>query len=68
VFFIRGLESASPPTTQGGSPVRELRTPGSVRGALSNECPYRDTRAYKGDNRYWELVSRILSGSRFRRH
>ena len=24
------------------SPVRENRTPGSVRGALSNRCPYRD--------------------------
>jgi hypothetical protein len=24
------------------SPVRENRTPGSVRGASSNRCPYRD--------------------------
>jgi hypothetical protein len=31
-----------PSNTQGGSPVRELRPPGFVRGALSNECPYRD--------------------------
>ena len=29
-------------TTQGGSPVRESRPPGSVRGASSNGCPYRD--------------------------
>src|SRR2546430_16392601 len=29
-------------TTPGGSPVRELRPPGSVRGASSNGCPYRD--------------------------
>jgi len=29
-------------TTRGGSPVRELRPPGSVRGASSNGCPYRD--------------------------
>jgi hypothetical protein len=28
--------------TPGGSPVRESRPPGSVRGALSNERPYRD--------------------------
>ena len=33
---------ALPSNTQGGSPVRELRSPGFVRGALSNECPYRD--------------------------
>jgi len=31
-----------PSLTQGGSPVRELRPPGFVRGALSNERPYRD--------------------------
>jgi hypothetical protein len=29
--------------TQGGSPVRESRMPGSVRGMLSNEHPYRDS-------------------------
>jgi hypothetical protein len=29
-------------STLGRSPVRESRTPGSVRGALSNERPYRD--------------------------
>ena len=29
-------------TTRGGSPVRESRPPGSVRGASSNGCPYRD--------------------------
>jgi RNA-directed DNA polymerase len=28
--------------TQGGSPVRESRSPGSVRGACSNARPYRD--------------------------
>jgi hypothetical protein len=28
--------------TQGGSPVRESRPPGSVRGAPSNGCPYRE--------------------------
>jgi hypothetical protein len=29
-------------TTRGGSPVRESRPPGSVRGASSNGCPYCD--------------------------
>src|SRR5260221_12655663 len=29
-------------TTRGGSPVRESPPPGSVRGASSNGCPYRD--------------------------
>jgi len=29
--------------TRGGSPVRESRTPGSVRGARGNSRPYRDT-------------------------
>jgi len=32
-------------TTRGGSPVRESRPPGSVRGASSNGCPYRDRRS-----------------------
>jgi ribonuclease I len=31
-FCIHGLWSGSPPDTQGRSPVRESRTPGSVRG------------------------------------
>ena len=30
--------------TSGKSPVRESRTPGSVRGAGRNPCPYRDRR------------------------
>jgi hypothetical protein len=30
-------------TTRGGSPVRESRPPGSVRGASSDGCPYRDS-------------------------
>ena len=41
--FILGRANASPSNTQGGSPVRESRTPGSVRGVLSNEHPYRDS-------------------------
>ncbi len=34
--------SASPSNTQGGSRMRESRTYGSVRGALSNARPYRN--------------------------
>jgi hypothetical protein len=41
--FILGRANASPSNTRGGSPVRESRTPGSVRGVLSNEHPYRDS-------------------------
>ena len=44
----QGLERirqvASPSRTQGGSRMRESRLCGSVRGALSNERPYRDRR------------------------
>jgi Reverse transcriptase (RNA-dependent DNA polymerase) len=40
--FILGRANASPSNTRGGSLVRESRTPGSVRGLLSNEHPYRD--------------------------
>src|SRR6516165_7540998 len=36
---IRGLKSALPLSTRGGSRVPELGTLGSVRGALSNERP-----------------------------
>src|SRR3954467_5495815 len=40
--FIHGQEYASPSRTQGGGRMREIRAYGSVRGALSNERPYRD--------------------------
>src|SRR5260221_7863399 len=40
--FIRGPKSASPSNTRGGSRVPEWGPLGSVRGALSNERPYRD--------------------------
>jgi hypothetical protein len=40
--FIFDRANASPSNTQGGSPVRESRTPGSGAGVLSNEHPYRD--------------------------
>ncbi len=42
--FIRGRSGASPSITRGGSPVRESRTPGSVRGVFSNGHSYRDNR------------------------
>src|SRR5437667_8648957 len=42
--FIRGPKSASPSNTRGGSRMPELGPYGSVRGALSNERPYRDLR------------------------
>jgi hypothetical protein len=39
---IRGPKSALPSNTRGGSRVPEWGPLGSVRGALSNERPYRD--------------------------
>jgi hypothetical protein len=42
VSFILGRTNALPSNTQGGSPVRESRSPGSVRGVLSNGHSYRD--------------------------
>ena len=44
-FCILGRVNASPSNTRGGSRVPELGPLGSVRGALSNERPYRDPRA-----------------------
>ena len=41
---IRQVANASPLHTQCGSRMRESRLYGSVRGALSNERPYRDRR------------------------
>src|SRR5271165_6248789 len=49
VSFILGRANASPSNTQGGSPVRESRPPGSVRGAPSNGCPYRDSPSLTSD-------------------
>ena len=44
--WVRGAaRGASTLITRGGSPVRELRTPGSVRGVPSNGHPYRDRTA-----------------------
>ena len=44
-------------TTRGGSPVRELRPPGSVRGASSNGCPYRD----RSEISSWMTVRTLVS-------
>src|ERR1700756_143193 len=41
-YLIPGLQCDSASNTQGGSRMREFRPYGSVRGALSNERPYRD--------------------------
>ena len=40
--FTHGLAFALPSRTRGGSRMRELRPYGSVRGAVSNDRPYRD--------------------------
>ncbi|MGP6158893.1 MAG: hypothetical protein ACLPYS_15535, partial [Vulcanimicrobiaceae bacterium] len=42
---IRGHMKGLPSLTQGGSPVPESGSPGFVRGAHSNMCPYRDISA-----------------------
>src|SRR4051794_16969301 len=47
--FTPGRVNVSPSDTQGGSRVPELGPLGSVRGALSNERPYRDS--WRGDPR-----------------
>jgi hypothetical protein len=39
---------------RGGSRMRESRTYGSVRGALSNERPYRDERQEAGAISWWK--------------
>jgi hypothetical protein len=48
-------------TTRGGSPVRESRPPGSVRGASSNGCPYRDRSEISSWMRVRALVSKPKS-------
>jgi hypothetical protein len=48
-------------TTRGGSPVRESRPPGSVRGASSNGCPYRDRSEISSWMRVRTLVSKAKS-------
>jgi hypothetical protein len=52
----RAASSAAPSLTQGGSRVREFRSHGSRRGAVSNDRPYRteapgDRRGVEGDHR-----------------
>jgi hypothetical protein len=48
-------------TTRGGSPVRESRPPGSVRGASSNGCPYRHRSEISSWMRVPTLVSKAKS-------
>src|ERR1700716_1057418 len=57
--FIHGQEYASPSPTQGGSRMRESRTYGSVRGALSNERPYRD-RCARNDEKKGRIIDPAL--------
>src|SRR5260370_10078524 len=47
------------------SPVRENRTPGSVRGALGNRCPYRELRCFSRQavNAPLSPLSSFASGS-----
>src|SRR5271165_45164 len=45
-------------STFGRSPVRESRTPGSVRGAGRNPCPYRDSR----ERINWDADAVVMSG------
>src|SRR3984893_717092 len=61
VFFILGRANASPSNTQGGSPVRESRSPGSVRGVLSNGHSYRDRGEISSVMRVRTLVSKAKS-------
>src|SRR5580692_2896282 len=58
---IRRLLIASSSTTRGGSRVPELGLLGSVRGALSNERPYRDLRC--AERKFISLTRRAVSHS-----
>jgi hypothetical protein len=51
--FTPGRICALPSNTQGGSRVPELGPLGFVRGALSNERPYRDHWFGLSGARYW---------------
>jgi len=56
--FIPGRTNALPSLTQGGSPVRELRSLGSERGVSGNRYPYRDPRPRAG----WSATVRSTQG------
>src|SRR6185369_9904368 len=55
--FTLGRVNVSPSDTQGGSRVPELGPLGSVRGALSNERPYRDLNVHP---RLYALAAMLL--------
>src|SRR3984893_12072262 len=61
--FIHGRKYASPSRTQGGSRMRESRLYGSVRGALSNERPYRDRCARNDGVAAFPVHSRAVNSS-----
>ena len=60
--WVRGAaRGASTLITRGGSPVRELRTPGSVRGVPSNGHPYRDSgRWFPFDFGFMPVQARLI--------
>ena len=62
ISFIPGRVNASPSNTKGGSPVRESRPPGSVRGVPSNGHSYRD-RSAEGRSGITERSDSALSNS-----
>ena len=57
----RNEKNALPSHTQGGSRMPELGPYGSVRGALSNERPYRDRRPWRQDR---PRLARVLDRRR----
>jgi hypothetical protein len=69
---IRKVQNALPSHTRGGSRMRESRTYGSVRGALSNERPYRVRAAAKvgrsSEDHYAEACSSGGPDDRTSRH
>ena len=59
ISFIPGRVNASPSNTKDGSPVRESRPPGSVRGVPSNGHSYRDRSAEGRSGSYGEVELRV---------
>src|SRR5215218_6580580 len=59
---IRTVASSRSVWTRGGSRMRESRTYGSVRGALSNERPYRDRSVPTLDKTAWARFAPLSRG------